>query len=31
SIFTEVLQAQVERAEHILAGSRRCAYRISLL
>lgn len=31
SIFTEVLQAQVERSEHILAGARRCAYRISLL
>ncbi|CAI0779616.1 transcriptional regulator [Serratia proteamaculans] len=31
SVFTEVLQAQVERSEHILAGARRCAYRISLL
>lgn len=31
SIFTEVLQAQVERSEHILVGARRCAYRISLL
>ncbi|CAI0934876.1 iron-sulfur cluster biosynthesis transcriptional regulator SufR [Serratia quinivorans] len=31
SVFTEVLQAQVERSEHILSGARRCAYRISLL
>ena len=31
SVFTEVLQAHVERSEHILAGARRCAYRISLL
>lgn len=29
SIFTEVLQARVERTEHILTGARRCAYRIS--
>ncbi|MDC6111728.1 helix-turn-helix transcriptional regulator [Serratia rubidaea] len=29
SIFREVLQAQVERIEHVLSGSRRCAYRIS--
>ncbi|TQI79666.1 transcriptional regulator [Serratia fonticola] len=30
NVFTEVLQARVERCEHILTGSRRCAYRISL-
>ncbi|CAI2135528.1 iron-sulfur cluster biosynthesis transcriptional regulator SufR [Serratia ficaria] len=30
SVFAEVLQAQVERSEHILAGARRCAYRISV-
>lgn len=29
SVFAEVLQAQVERSEHILSGARRCAYRIS--
>lgn len=29
NIFSEVLRAQVERVEHILAGARRCAYRIS--
>ncbi|MBY5622015.1 helix-turn-helix transcriptional regulator [Rhizobium leguminosarum] len=27
--FREVLSAKVERSEHILAGARRCAYRIS--
>lgn len=29
SVFAEVLQARVERSEHILSGARRCAYRIS--
>lgn len=29
SVFAEVLQAHVERSEHILSGARRCAYRIS--
>jgi predicted ArsR family transcriptional regulator len=28
AVFREVLQAGVERSEHILAGARRCAYRI---
>ncbi|WON78069.1 metalloregulator ArsR/SmtB family transcription factor [Serratia sp. UGAL515B_01] len=27
-VFTEVLQARVERLEHALAGSRRCTFRI---
>lgn len=27
--FRSILNAKVERAEHILAGARRCAYRIS--
>lgn len=30
AIFREVLQAKIERIEHILQGSRRCAYRIWL-
>ncbi|MFC0229396.1 helix-turn-helix transcriptional regulator [Serratia aquatilis] len=30
-VFAEVLQAQVERIEHVLTGSRRCAFRISML
>lgn len=29
NVFSEVLQARVERYEHILTGARRCAYRIS--
>ncbi|RDL25240.1 helix-turn-helix transcriptional regulator [Serratia fonticola] len=29
NVFTEVLQAKVERSEHILTGARRCAYQIS--
>lgn len=29
SVFAEVLQARVERSEHILSGARRCAYLIS--
>jgi len=29
AVFREVLQAGVERSEHILAGARRCAYRIT--
>lgn len=28
SLFAKVLNAKVERTEHILAGARRCAYRI---
>ncbi|MGO4136546.1 helix-turn-helix transcriptional regulator [Rhizobium brockwellii] len=28
--FRAVLSAKVERSEHILAGARRCAYRITL-
>lgn len=27
--FRAVLSAEVERSEHILAGARRCAYRIT--
>ncbi|WP_145555304.1 helix-turn-helix transcriptional regulator [Yersinia canariae] len=27
-VFREVLQAPVERTEHILSGSRRCVYRV---
>ena len=29
AVFREVLQAGVERSEHILDGARRCAYRIT--
>ncbi|MNM15972.1 hypothetical protein D3C76_384030 [compost metagenome] len=29
AIFEQVLQARVERVEHILAHARRCAYRVS--
>lgn len=29
-VFRDTLQAQIERSEHILSGSRRCAYRIWL-
>lgn len=29
NVFSEVLQARVERSEHILTGARRCAYQIS--
>jgi predicted ArsR family transcriptional regulator len=29
SVFEQVLQARVERVEHMLSGSRRCAYRIT--
>lgn len=29
NVFTEVLQAKVERSEHIITGARRCAYRIA--
>lgn len=28
-VFRIVLQAKVERSEHLLAGARRCAYRIT--
>ncbi|WP_127957443.1 helix-turn-helix transcriptional regulator [Serratia microhaemolytica] len=28
-LFSELLQAKVERREHIVGGARRCAYRIS--
>lgn len=28
NVFREVLEATVERVEHILAGERRCAYRV---
>jgi len=28
-VFEQVLQARVERVEHILLGARRCAYRIT--
>ncbi|MDA5472452.1 helix-turn-helix transcriptional regulator [Yersinia kristensenii] len=29
-VFREVLQAPVERTEHILSGSRRCVYRVAV-
>ncbi|CFQ63944.1 putative transcriptional regulator [Yersinia frederiksenii] len=29
-VFRQVLQAPVERTEHILSGSRRCVYRVSV-
>ncbi|HVZ69919.1 MAG TPA: metalloregulator ArsR/SmtB family transcription factor [Rhizomicrobium sp.] len=29
SLFAKALDAKVERTEHVLAGARRCAYRIS--
>jgi len=29
-VFSNVLDARVERTEHILQGARRCAYVISL-
>lgn len=31
NVFQDVLQARVERVEHILANARRCAYRISVV
>lgn len=31
NVFQDVLQARVERVEHILANARRCAYRISVI
>ncbi|MGE8096813.1 hypothetical protein [Pseudomonas fluorescens] len=29
NVFEQVLQARVERVEHILMNARRCAYRIT--
>ncbi|WP_145537097.1 helix-turn-helix transcriptional regulator [Yersinia kristensenii] len=29
-VFREVLQAPIERTEHILSGSRRCVYRVAV-